>query len=181
MSSMSINLPSRLIPLWDRILRWSLRSYPYLIISGHVIISLKSSDVPQAAWYAPLSHTATVIFLISVKIPVCTHSVIIATFPEAFAMRHASVASTGVKQSFFSSLAAVGCTLPIYFLNDPNSYFSKRSATAGSYAKSTAMSSLVTSSSMSVLMVTSSWLMPICPRAFSKASLCFGVSSLIWA
>ena len=151
------------------------------MISLSEMISLKSSADPQAAWYAPFSHTATVMFLISVKIPVCAPSVIIAALPEAFAMRQVSAAEAGSKQSFFSSFGAVGCTFPMNFFKDPNSYFSKRSATRGSYVKSTAISPLVTSSSMSVLMVTSSWLSWICPRAFSKASLCFGVSSSIWA
>ena len=174
-------LPSIMMPLRSRRLRCALRSYPYFVTEASSRIFLKSSAVPSATMQSFPDMAAAVTLLTVVNIPGCSPSVMTAHSPDLIAALTTAEASLSLKVSFFSSFGAVGWTLPRNFLSEPNSYFSKRSATSGVYSFSTAMSLLSTGMSMSVFMVTRSWLMLICPSALTNASLCFGVSWSRWA
>ena len=147
---------------------------------------MKSCAVPSATMHCGSASwmsfvlTATVTFLIGVNISSCSPSVIIAHLPLSFAILMICAGSASRQLMVRLCSCAADLAWPIYLSSDPNSYFSKRSATSGAYSHVTAISPVGTSICMSVFIVTSSWLISTWPRAFSKASRCLGVSSSRW-
>ena len=151
---MSISLPSSKSPLCTSRLRCSFRSYPYFVTAVSARMPANSSALPSAT----ASPTATVTLPIWLNIPASLLSVTTAQLPLSFASFAMASGVTSLNVSFFSSFADVGLMSPRYFLSEPNSYFSKRSATSGEYAPVTSASQHFASRGTSVLMVTRSWL-----------------------
>ena len=130
---MSIIFPHSSMPLYARMFICHLRSYPYLQMAGSVRISLKSSWLPLDVMHssAPAPATATVILLMPQKNPSCSLSVYMAQPPVSLALLIRAAGETSLILIVFFSLGDVGCTFPMNLRSEPNSYFSKRSATSG--------------------------------------------------